>query len=87
MGDTNSTGKSALGEYSGEERKFQKDFPARVYEASKRLDDKEKNVAIQFTKDIERYKVALSGYTDLTDSLDKVKKSLDQVTHLLTEKV
>ena len=38
-------------------------------------------------KDIERYKVALSGYTDLTDSLDKVKKSLDQVTHLLTEKV
>ncbi len=29
----------------------------------------------------------MQGYTDLTDSLDKVKKTLDQVTHLLTEKV
>jgi hypothetical protein len=58
-----------------------------VYEASKLLDDKEKTVAISFSKDIERFKLALSGYTDLTDTLDKVKKSLDQVTHLLTEKV
>jgi len=41
------------------------------------LDDKEKAVSMSFAKDIERYKVALSGYTDLTDTLDKVKKSLD----------
>jgi len=39
----------------------------RIYDAAKRLDDKEREIAISFKKDNERYRVALSGYTDLTD--------------------
>ena len=85
QGEIKQSAKSQSGEV--EERKFQKDFPGRIYDASKLLDDKVKEIELSFKKDIDRFKIALSGYTDLTDTLDKVKKSLDQVTHLLTEKV
>ena len=75
QGEIKPNTKSQSGE--GEEKKFQKDFPGRIYDASKRVDDKEKEIEMAFKKDIERFKTDLSGYTDLTDTLDKVKKSLD----------
>ena len=70
-----------------EKKKTIPDFPDRIYAAAKRFDDKEKEIGQNFQNDIIKFKSHQQGYSDLTENLDKVKKTLDQVTHLLNEKV